>query len=628
MSAFLRRAAAAVLGLVLCLAWASPAAAVQTVWTGTVGGATAYPSDFWESGESVGYGDYYSPYYWPEGMNVVHTLAFNYSGAVRDVRIGFQIRGRAGTAFVEPARIVDDAHGACPGTGVFEYSSDGVTWSSEFFVGATYALYETDTNAFIDMSPRDGTPCLVGVLATADRPSQSQTTTNADLYRQMDVTDETLHNSSLYSYAVTSESDFTQQDFGLTTDRPGTVAHGDVVGYELTMRSLRHTSTLTARSHEIDVSGLLDDADVGDAITTSTGSAALTDDKIVWTSDGAAIAAGAVVTLAFTATFHGGGDGDARAVVNGPTGSASWPFNLHNGPRSNCQTVPGAQGYVWVDGHLMPGAELAALTAEEFATVAGECAVVQRVGVTVAADAGGPYELDEGAASLTLDASRTVAPPDALYAWDLDGDGEYDDATGPQPTVTARQLAEFGLGDGPAVGSARLLVTAGRTLAETAETTVTVRNLPPSVTVEAPPEAVAGTPVTVALRATDAWPPDVAAPRHTIDWGDGTVEVVTTDTPSHTYSGPGAYVVTVTVRDKDGADSAPATATIAVSPVAAPSPPTDTAETAGMLPVTGVGGDLPATAAAGLVLLVVGVALVVRGRRRRRGPVSPRAGVS
>ena len=64
-------------------------------------------------------------------------------------------------------------------------------------------------------------------------------------------------------------------------------------------------------------------------------------------------------------------------------------------------------------------------------------------------DAGGPYSLSEGG-RLTLDASRSTSMDgDRLdLTWDLDGDGQYDDAVGEHPVVTLTELEALGLGVG------------------------------------------------------------------------------------------------------------------------------------------------------------------------------------
>ena len=71
--------------------------------------------------------------------------------------------------------------------------------------------------------------------------------------------------------------------------------------------------------------------------------------------------------------------------------------------------------------------------------------VEQSVLEPVVADAGGPYSVAEGG-SLTLDGSGST--PEADYAWDLDADGDFTDASGSAPTLTWAQLEALGIDDG------------------------------------------------------------------------------------------------------------------------------------------------------------------------------------
>ncbi|MBM3225790.1 MAG: PKD domain-containing protein, partial [Candidatus Tectomicrobia bacterium] len=183
------------------------------------------------------------------------------------------------------------------------------------------------------------------------------------------------------------------------------------------------------------------------------------------------------------------------------------------------------------------------------------------------ARAGGPYTVVEGT-SLTLDGSGSTDPDgDALtYAWDLNNDGVFDDATGATPTFI------FGR---PGLFPIALRVSDG-TLTPTASTTVTVTNVAPVVRLTPVAPVAVGMPFTHTGMFID---PGTNAWSATVDYGDGTgaqllsLAMDHTFVLAHDYAGPGTYTVTVTVRD-DAGGSSEATVTVTVfqpnrAPVAA-----------------------------------------------------------
>lgn len=175
-----------------------------------------------------------------------------------------------------------------------------------------------------------------------------------------------------------------------------------------------------------------------------------------------------------------------------------------------------------------------------------------------AADAGGPYSVDEGS-SITLTAAG--ADPEfgpLTYAWDLDNDGSFE---------TPGQDVSFAGIDGPASLTVAVQVTDNGGLSAVATSTITVNDIAPTlgpITAPLDPQAVY-TPVTVSADFTD--PGVLDTHRVFIDWGDGSAGDGTVSelngsgaaSGTHAYAAPGFYAISMIVTDKDGAASNTAT---------------------------------------------------------------------
>jgi hypothetical protein len=176
-------------------------------------------------------------------------------------------------------------------------------------------------------------------------------------------------------------------------------------------------------------------------------------------------------------------------------------------------------------------------------------------------EAGGPYSVAEGG-SVMLDASGTTHatqdPATLTYAWDFDGDGQYDDAAGITPTFSAASLG------GPSSVTVGLQVTDSNSMSATDTAVVNVSNVVPTAAISGPTDGYAG--VCGQLRTFNLSATDVSADlggafTYTIDWGDGStaatvVGTATGTTASHAYTAEGSYTPSVTVTDKDGGVSA------------------------------------------------------------------------
>jgi MYXO-CTERM domain-containing protein len=152
------------------------------------------------------------------------------------------------------------------------------------------------------------------------------------------------------------------------------------------------------------------------------------------------------------------------------------------------------------------------------------------------ANPGGPYQFSIGSVGV-LSASGSTGTG-LSYAWDLDEDGSFDDASGPSATVASGVAASW---------TVALQVTDDCGLVSIATTTVTFDNRPPQVSA---PATVAGNEATAVLLTVNASDPDGDPLTITWDFGDGQFGVGAA--ALHAYADDGAYLATVSVDDNHG----------------------------------------------------------------------------
>jgi hypothetical protein len=167
------------------------------------------------------------------------------------------------------------------------------------------------------------------------------------------------------------------------------------------------------------------------------------------------------------------------------------------------------------------------------------------------AEAGGPYVAEEGS-PVTLDASGSSDPDGeiVLYEWDLDNDGDFDEATGEMINFTFFE-------NGVLVIGLRVTDDLGKSFVDAAE--VTVHNVAPQVNAGDDRTAEIGESVHLApVTFSDGNMRDKFSA--TIDWGDGFVESgqisvedgVGSVVGSHAYTESGDFAVEICVGDGDG----------------------------------------------------------------------------
>lgn len=179
------------------------------------------------------------------------------------------------------------------------------------------------------------------------------------------------------------------------------------------------------------------------------------------------------------------------------------------------------------------------------------------------ASAGGPYAVDEGSA-IQLDGTASSDPENAILTYSWSPADRLDDPSLATPSYSALDdtVDDIDLTVSDIGGD----VTAGTALTHTDTATVTVLNVPPTVTATGAAIDEAGT-ATVSATFTD--PGTLDTHTATIDWGDGTAPapvsiVALAAGVDHVYGDNGDYEVTVTVTDDDaGAGSDVAVVSVA-----------------------------------------------------------------
>ena len=171
------------------------------------------------------------------------------------------------------------------------------------------------------------------------------------------------------------------------------------------------------------------------------------------------------------------------------------------------------------------------------------------------ANAGGPYSIAEGN-SLTVLAGPSVDPEGLplTYAWDIDGNGTFDEATGSSATLTWSQLKALAVPiNDNGTRTIRLRVTDQGGNSAIASTTLTITNTAPTIIVTGNATATSGTSYTIALAASDPGADTIAS--YSVNWGDGVTQTIvgTATSASHTYLNPGGTrSIAVTATDEDG----------------------------------------------------------------------------
>lgn len=183
-------------------------------------------------------------------------------------------------------------------------------------------------------------------------------------------------------------------------------------------------------------------------------------------------------------------------------------------------------------------------------TIPAACVPTAKLVSPVSTSEGTDVQLDASGSTLGSDDTASTLS----YAWDLDNDGEFDDATGAKPTFT-----DVGRDGAKTV---RVQVTSSTGAQATASGTVNVTNVAPVVSGALSGSTSEGAVVSLNGTISDAgWLDPLTG---TVDWGDGAGPVPLSGTEEHVrpngtltfdathrYGDNGAYTVTVCGSDDD-----------------------------------------------------------------------------
>jgi hypothetical protein len=175
------------------------------------------------------------------------------------------------------------------------------------------------------------------------------------------------------------------------------------------------------------------------------------------------------------------------------------------------------------------------------------------------ADAGGPYEVNEGSSTNPLDGTGSDPENRSLtYAWDLDNDGDYDDSTDENPNFDASDL------DGPSTHTVAVQVTDDKGAKATDTAEVIVNNVEPTIqSISASvSQILTGRSVLFDASTTDPSTADTNA-GFTYAWlVDGVANSFTGNPLGQKFLDCGDHSVSATATDKDGGVSASVTSDV------------------------------------------------------------------